>query len=126
VASDYALDTSGVRNFLPDCSAPNPLTTPGQTFPRTCAVLLLHTRDSSGHRSDLDVGDECLRCEPSSVGLLSRIGFCLLGKANLHPLAFYTIEFTSPPAVIAFERAHNLRIIDAENYEALTAHYGEK
>ena len=30
------------------------------------------------------------------------------------------------PAVIAFERAHNLRIMDAENYEALTAHYGEK
>src|SRR6516165_9892421 len=33
---------------------------------------------------------------PSGVGLLFRKGFCLLGKANLHPLAFYTINFTSP------------------------------
>ena len=28
--------------------------------------------------------------------LLSGNGFCLSGKANLLPLAFYTIEFTSP------------------------------
>ena len=35
---------------------------------------------------------------PSGVGLLSRNGFCLSGKANLHPLAFYTINLTSPSA----------------------------
>ncbi len=29
------------------------------------------------------------------VGLLSRKGFCLSGKANLHPLVFYTINVTS-------------------------------
>jgi hypothetical protein len=29
------------------------------------------------------------------------------------------------PAVIAFERDHNLRVIDPANYDALTAHYGE-
>src|SRR6266566_1464800 len=33
---------------------------------------------------------------PSGVGLLFRNGFCLSGKANLHPLAFYTINVTSP------------------------------
>src|SRR5439155_15790917 len=33
---------------------------------------------------------------PSVVGLLFRNGFRLSGKANLHPLAFYTINVTSP------------------------------
>src|SRR5438132_9264502 len=33
---------------------------------------------------------------PSGVGLLFRNGFRLSGKANLHPLAFYTINVTSP------------------------------
>ena len=33
---------------------------------------------------------------PSGVDLLFRNGFCSSGKANLHPLAFYTIKVTSP------------------------------
>jgi len=49
--------------------------------------------------------------------------------AEYRPLAdsWYLFDNSgATPAVIAFERAHNLRIMDAENYEALTAHYGEK
>jgi erythromycin esterase-like protein len=32
------------------------------------------------------------------VSSFPRNGFCLSGKANLHPLAFYTINVTSPSA----------------------------
>jgi predicted ABC-type ATPase len=49
--------------------------------------------------------------------------------AEYRPLAdsWYLFDNSgATPAVIAFERAHNLRIMDAENYEVLTAHYGEK
>jgi hypothetical protein len=50
-----------------------------------------------------DLAQKCWKCSvigissPSGVSLLSMIGFMLVRqKANLHPLAFYTIKFTSP------------------------------
>ena len=49
--------------------------------------------------------------------------------AEYRPLADSSYLFDNSgatPAVIAFERAHNLRITDAANYEALTPHYGEE
>jgi len=48
--------------------------------------------------------------------------------AEHRPLADSWILFDNSeatPAVIAFQRDHNLRVIDPANYDALTAHYGE-
>jgi len=58
------------------------------------------------------------------VDNLPRFGFL---PPSTRSVSWYLFDNSgATPVVIAFERAHNLRIIDAENYKALTAHYSEK